>query len=134
MQVNAKGVWLCMRAEIRRMLDRKRGSIVNTASVAGLRAIAMQAIYTASKHAVAGLTRNAAVDYAASGLRINAVCPGGIHTPMLEQTLKSAGAERDAVLQSIAALHPMHRVGTRSEERRVGKEGVSKGKSRWWPK
>src|SRR3546814_5410844 len=55
MQVNAKGVWLCMRAEIRRMLDRKRGSIVNTASVAGLRAIAMQAIYTASKHAVAGL-------------------------------------------------------------------------------
>src|SRR3546814_6913560 len=61
MQVNAKGVWLCMRAEIRRMLDRKRGSIVNTASVAGLRAIAMQAIYTASKHAVAGLTRNAAV-------------------------------------------------------------------------
>src|SRR3546814_7738735 len=101
MQVNAKGVWLCMRAEIRRMLDRKRGSIVNTASVAGLRAIAMQAIYTASKHAVAGLTRNAAVDYAASGLRINAVCTGGIHTPMLEQTMKSAGAERDAVLQSI---------------------------------
>src|SRR3546814_11532510 len=93
MQVNAKGVWLCMRAEIRRMLDRKRGSIVNTASVAGLRAIAMQAIYTASKHAVAGLTRNAAVDYAASGLRINAVCPGGIHTPMLEQTLKTAGPE-----------------------------------------
>src|SRR3546814_7397680 len=80
-------------------------------------AIAMQAIYTASKHAVAGLTRNAAVDYAASGLRINAVCPGGIHTPMLEQTLKSAGAERDAVLQSIAALHPMNRVGNpRSEE------------------
>src|SRR3546814_11068814 len=75
----------------------------------------MQAIYTASKHAVAGLTRNAAVDYAASGLRINAVCPGGIHTPMLEQTLKSAGAERDAVLQSIAALHPMNRVGTPEE-------------------
>src|SRR3546814_11719749 len=78
-------------------------------------AIAMQAIYTASKHAVAGLTRNAAVDYAASGLRINAVCPGGIHTPMLEQTLKSAGAERDAVLQSIAELHPMNRVGPPEE-------------------
>src|SRR3546814_19605319 len=97
MQVNAKGVWLCMRAEIRRMLDRKRGSIVNTASVAGLRAIAMQAIYTASKHTVAGLTRNAAVDSAASGLRINAVCPGGIHTPL------------------------------RSEERRVWKECVRPG-------
>src|SRR3546814_14892933 len=99
-----------MLAESGRMLDRKRGSIVNTASVAGLRAIAMQAIYTASKHAVAGLTRNAAVDYAASGLRINAVCPGVIHTPMLEQTLKSAGADQDAVLQYI-----------RSEARRIGK-------------
>src|SRR3546814_18323176 len=111
MQVNAKGVWLCMRAEIRRMLDRKRGSIVNTASVAGLRAIAMQAIYTASKHAVAGLTRNAAVDYAASGLRINAVCTGGIHTPMLEQTTKSAGAERHHVLQAIHYPHPMNPLG-----------------------
>src|SRR3546814_16658101 len=101
-----------MRAEIRRMLDRKRGSIVNTASVAGLRAIAMQAIYTASKHEVAGLTRNAAVDYAASGLRINAVCPGGIHTPMLEQQQKSAVAERDAGLQAIEALKPINRLGT----------------------
>src|SRR3546814_18126122 len=61
MQVNAKGVWLCMRAEIRRMLDRKRGSIVNTASVAGLRAIAMQAITTPSKPWGAGLPGNARV-------------------------------------------------------------------------
>src|SRR3546814_11948351 len=114
MQVNAKGVWLCMRAEIRRMLDRKRGSIVNTASVAGLRAIAMQAIYTASKHAVAGLTRNAAVDYAASGLRINAVCPGGIHTQMLAQTPKSAGADRHAVLPPIPPPHPMNPLRTPS--------------------
>ena len=81
--VNLKGVWLCMRREIPRMLERGGGAIVNTASIAGLVGGASSA-YNASKHGVIGMTKQAAIEYSAQGIRVNAVCPSIILTPMID--------------------------------------------------
>ena len=86
--VDLKGVWNCMRYEIRQMLRQGGGAIVNTSSQGGVTGFPGQAAYIACKHAVIRLTRTAAIDYAAQGIRINAVCPGVIRTPMAEELLR----------------------------------------------
>lgn len=116
MRINVTGVWLCMRAEIGLMLRQGGGSIVNTASFLSLHSMAMQTAYVASKHAVLGLTRNAAIEYAANEIRINAVAPGGIPTGMMAQSLADVDeAGRDAARKAIGDMHPMKRLGTPRE-------------------
>lgn len=107
MGINVKGVWLCMKHELRQMLAQGGGAIVNTASVAGLMGAPKHAIYAASKHAVVGLTKSAAAEYGKKNIRINSVCPGVIRTPMLERAL-----DRDPKWEAtLVGLHPIGRLG-----------------------
>lgn len=109
--VNLKGTWLCMRAELRQMLAQGSGAIVNCSSVAGLVGFPTSAPYVASKHGVIGLTKTAALEVATKGVRVNAVCPGVIDTAMVERAL-GTGEQADAATQ---AMEPMGRMG-RPEE------------------
>jgi len=103
MATNAGGVILCCRAELRQFLSQGGGgAIVNVASIAGLTSLALAPSYTASKHAVVGLTRSIAQDYAAQGIRCNAVCPGGTDTPMLWKASRAWVDER----RRVPALDP----------------------------
>jgi len=89
MAVNLKGIWLCLKEEVRIMRKQKGGAIVNTASVAGLVAERGYPAYAAAKGGVIQLTRTVAIEYAATGIRVNAVCPGLIRTPMMNRSLKN---------------------------------------------
>ncbi|MGH8518192.1 MAG: SDR family NAD(P)-dependent oxidoreductase [Panacagrimonas sp.] len=103
--VNLKGVWLCMREQIRYFKHNGGGVIVNNASVAGLVALAMQGAYAAAKHGVIGLTKVAAVEGASSGIRVNAICPGAVRTPILTH-LEKAGINQAA----LASMSPQNRI------------------------
>jgi NAD(P)-dependent dehydrogenase (short-subunit alcohol dehydrogenase family) len=107
MDVNVKGVWLCMKYEIPAILARGGGSIINVASLAGLVGFRANAAYAASKHAVIGLTKSAALEYARKGLRVNAVCPGFTETPMVQEMLNDVPTLGDVVQRS----SPMRRLG-----------------------
>jgi NAD(P)-dependent dehydrogenase (short-subunit alcohol dehydrogenase family) len=109
--VNLKGTWLCMKYEIPEMLRAGRGSIVNCSSTAGLRGGARASAYYASKHAVVGLTKSVALEYAARGIRVNAVCPGMIGTDMVAREFSRAPEKFDMLKQKI----PMARTGTVEE-------------------
>ncbi len=109
--INLTGVWLCLRREIREMLPRGGGTIINTASVAGLVGWRGGAAYAATKHAVVGLTRSAALEYARRNIRVNAVCPGVIETPMAAGLQHDTSGLRDRLLRK----HPQGRFGAAEE-------------------
>lgn len=109
--INLKGVWLCMRSEIPAMEASGGGAIVNCSSIAGLVGFPGIAAYVASKHGVVGLTRTAALETATSGIRVNAVCPGVIHTAMID---RFTGGDADVEAQ-LTAGEPVGRMGTSEE-------------------
>ncbi len=109
--VDLKGVWLCMKYEIAEMLGQGAGAIVNTASVAGLVGLAGSSPYVASKHGVVGLTKTAALEFATKGVRVNAVCPGVIDTPLVDRIL-ARSPERE---QFYLDAQPIGRLGTPEE-------------------
>lgn len=110
-RVNILGVFLCMKYQIRHMLGEGGGAIVNTASDAGLIGVKNLGQYSAAKHAVIGLTKSAALDYATKKIRVNAVCPGPIRTPMLQRIFD----ESPRVGEAMIAAQPVKRLGEPSE-------------------
>ncbi|HEY2539070.1 MAG TPA: glucose 1-dehydrogenase [Stellaceae bacterium] len=106
--VNLKGVWLCLRHELVQMQAQGGGAIVNTASIAGLVGLPAASAYVAAKHGVIGLTRTAALEYAETGIRVNAVCPGYIKTPMTAGMTPERGT-------TVLARTPMKRLGEAEE-------------------
>ena len=111
MDTNVKGVWLCMQQQIPRMLEAGGGVIVNTGSVASLVGSPRMPLYVASKHAVLGMTRAVALEYAAKNIRVNAVCPAVVETPMFRRFVDA----KPEVEQTAKVLHPMGRLGTAEE-------------------
>lgn len=109
--VDLTGTFLCMRHEIPHMLAGGGGAIVNTSSVAGLVGFQGVPAYTASKHGIVGLTKAAALDYATSGIRVNAICPGVIDTPMVSR----ATHNDPKIKQQYEAMEPVHRLGSPNE-------------------
>jgi len=109
--INLRGVWNCMKSELRQMREQGSGAIVSNSSLGGLVGVAGRGVYHASKHGVLGLTKSAALEYAARGIRINAVCPGIIETPMVEGMLTSEAEVMKEMMKDV----PIGRLG-RPEE------------------
>ena len=109
--INLRGVWNCMKYELRQMREQGSGAIVNCSSIGGLIGLPGRAIYHASKHGVIGLTKSAALEYASRGIRINAVCPGTIETPMIADMI----AKESLTMEDFQRDQPMGRLG-RPEE------------------
>ena len=108
MNVNLKGVWLCMKYEIPQMIKYGGGAIVNTASTFGLVGSPNRTAYVASKHGIVGLTRAAALEFAKDHIRVNAVCPGVIRTPIIDQAIADDPQREKWLLER----HPIGRMGT----------------------
>jgi NAD(P)-dependent dehydrogenase (short-subunit alcohol dehydrogenase family) len=111
LDINLMGTWLCMKHEIPHMLEVGGGAIVNVSSIAGLIGFGGLPAYVASKHGLNGLTKTVALEYAQRGIRINAVCPGAIETPMIHRVTHHDAQEEAAMV----ARHPMGRMGTPDE-------------------
>lgn len=114
--INVKGVWLCMKYEIRQMLKQGGGAIVNASSILGQVAVEGRAAYVSSKHAVAGLTRAAALEYAPANIRVNAICPGMTRTPFVEWVISHEDPQWEE--REIARL-PIGRFGVPDEQARA---------------
>lgn len=113
--VNLKGTFLCLKYEIPQMLENGGGAVVNLASVAGLIGFPGLGPYVASKHAINGLTKNAALEYSKRGVRVNSVCPGGIETRMLNSLAAQASDGRSDAHEMMDPLHPIGRIGRPDE-------------------
>lgn len=111
LNINLKGVWLCMKEEILQMRRQGKGVIVNCSSVAGLSGFANMPAYVASKHGMIGLTKSTALENATAGIRINAVCPGVIHTQMIDRLTQG----NEAAEKQYASLEPIGRMGKPEE-------------------
>jgi NAD(P)-dependent dehydrogenase (short-subunit alcohol dehydrogenase family) len=109
--VNLRGVWACMKHELHQMRAQRSGTIVNNSSLGGLVGLPGRAAYHASKHGVIGLTKSAALEYAPYGIRINAICPGTIETPMVADMLAKGELDMDEAI----AAQPIARLGTADE-------------------
>ncbi|HEY8657503.1 MAG TPA: SDR family oxidoreductase [Hanamia sp.] len=109
--VNLKGIWLCMKNEIQQMLKNRKGAIVNCSSVAGLNGFPGLPAYVATKHGVVGLTKTAALEYSTQGIRVNAVCPGVIHTAMMDRL---TGKDKE-VEKQYTEMEPIGRMGNPEE-------------------
>src|SRR5947209_2965810 len=109
--INLKSVWLCMKYELLQMRKQESGAIVNNSSIGGLIGIPGRAIYHATKHGVIGLTKSAALEYAALGVRINAICPGAIDTPMVAAMI----AKEPETMKDIKKEQPIGRLGKPEE-------------------
>ncbi len=121
LDVNVNGVYYVLQESIKAMLGNEgpvRGSIINTASVAGLTGVPFMSSYNAAKGAVVLLTKNAAVEYAAMGIRVNAVCPGVIRTPMARSSVREGGGE-DYLEEIGRRVHPLGRIGEAEEVAKV---------------
>ncbi len=110
--INLTAPWLCMKYEIAQMLKQGKGAIVNIASILGVTGTALAGAYVAAKHGLIGATKTAALEYATQGIRINAVCPGYIETPMLENSEVGTNPQ---IRQAVASLHPIGRMGKPEE-------------------
>lgn len=109
--VNLTGIWLCMKHELPHMVKQQKGVIVNCSSVAGLIGLPGSPAYVASKHGVIGLTKTAALENARTGVRVNAVCPGVIHTPMVDRVV----ASDEVAERRLIEMEPVGRMGQPSE-------------------
>lgn len=109
--INLKSVWMCMKYELQQMRKQGSGAIVNNSSIGGLIGLPGRAIYHAAKHGVIGLTKSAALEYAARGITINAVCPGTINTPMVAEMI----AKDPQAMEGILKMQPIGRLGTAEE-------------------
>jgi NAD(P)-dependent dehydrogenase (short-subunit alcohol dehydrogenase family) len=109
--INLRGVWACMKHELRQMRTQGNGAIVNNSSLGGLVGLPGRAAYHASKHGVIGLTKSAALEYAPRGIRINAICPGTIETPMVAEMIANGELSMDEAI----ANQPIARLGQASE-------------------
>ena len=110
MNINVKGVWLSMKYEIPEMIKSGGGAIVNNSSVAGIIGFPQMPIYIASKHAVLGLTKSAALEFAKSGIRINAIAPGGVVTDMAKRVFGD-----NQLLETLTLMHPIGRIADPEE-------------------
>ena len=109
--INLTGTWLCMKREIPLLIENGGGSIVNVSSIAGMVGFAGSPAYVASKHGMNGLTKTAALEYAEDDIRVNAVCPGAIETPMIERFTQDDPERRE----QLETMHPLGRMGTPEE-------------------